>query len=102
MTDDKIDRLCRDWLYENYGKAVASEYVSHSLLIPAFNSADLNYALEELRQNLYLIFGPEQSFGSTDYREARERLGLPDDRTPIPDVFARAFIGTRNIGHKYL
>jgi hypothetical protein len=94
MTDGSIDRLCRDWLRQNYGEEVASEYTSYSLLIPAFNSADLNCALEELRQNLYLIYGPEQSFGSTDYYEARERLGLPDDRTPVPDVFVRAFVGT--------
>jgi hypothetical protein len=66
------------------------------MLIPAFNSADLNCALEELRQSLYFIFGPEQSFGSADYYEARERLGLSDDRTPIPDVFVRAFVGTQN------
>jgi hypothetical protein len=94
MTDGSIDRLCRDWLRQNYGEEVASEYTSYSLLIPAFNSADLNDALDELIQTLYLIYGPEQSFGSTDYYEARERLGLPDDRTPVPDVFVRAFVGT--------
>jgi hypothetical protein len=93
MTSGQIDRLCWDWLHENYGEEVALEYISYSLLIPAFNSTDLNSALEELRQTLYLIFGPEQSFGSTDYYEARERLGLPDDRTPVPDVFMRAFVG---------
>ncbi len=94
MTSSQIDRLCRGWLHENYGEEVASEYASHSLLLPVFNSTDLNCALEELRQALYLIFGPEQSFGSTDYYEAREGLGLPDDRTPVPDVFVRAFVGT--------
>jgi hypothetical protein len=92
MTSGHIDRLCQDWLRQSYGEEIASEYASHSLVIPAFNSADLNSALNELRQVLCLIFGPEQSFGSTDYYEARERLGLPDDRTPVPDVFVRAFV----------
>jgi len=96
MTSVQIDRLCQDWLYENYGKAMASEYESHSLLIPDFNSTDLDCALEELRQRLYFIFGPEQSFGRTDYYEARERLGLSHDRIPVPDVFVRAFLGTQN------
>jgi hypothetical protein len=91
MISSQIDRLCRDWLRQNYGERVASEYTSHSFLIPAFNSNDLNGALEELRQTLYLSFGPEQSFGSTDYYEAGERLGLGGDWTPVPDVFVRAF-----------
>jgi len=71
MTSIHIDWLCWDWLHDNYGEEVASEYTSHSLLIPAFNSTDLNSASEELRQTLYLIFGPKQSFGSTDYYEAK-------------------------------
>lgn len=94
MTSSQIDHLCLDWLQENYGEVIASEYSPYSLLIPAFNSIDLNGALEELRQTLYLIFGSEQSFGSTDYYEARQRLGLPGNRTPVPDVFVRAFVGT--------
>ena len=91
MTSGQIDQLCRDWLYQNYGETIASEYTSHSLLIPDFNSTDLNSALEELRQTLSLIFGAEQWFARTDYYDARERLGLPDDRTPVPDVFVKAF-----------
>jgi hypothetical protein len=63
-------------------------------LIHAFNPTDLNRALEELRQTLYLILGPGKSFGGTDYYEARERLGLPDDRTLVPDVCIKAFAGT--------
>jgi hypothetical protein len=94
MTRGHIDRLCRDWLRQNYGEEIASEYASHSLAIPAFNSVDLNNALNELRQNLCLAFGPKQSFGNTDYYEARKKLGLPDDRTPVPDVFVKAFVGT--------
>jgi len=91
MSGSQIDRLCRDWLREDYGEAIASEYTTYSLVIPMWNPADLNDALEDLRLELCLAFGPEQSFGSTDYYEAREKLELPDDRTPVPDVFARAF-----------
>jgi len=56
-----------------------------------WNSPDLNDALEDLRLKLCLTFGPEQSFGSTSYYEAREKLGLSGGRTPIPDVSVRAF-----------
>jgi len=94
MTSGQIDRLCWDWLHDNYGEEIASEYTPQSLFIPAFNSNDPNSTLEELRQALSLIFGTEQSFGNTDRYEARERLELPDDRIPIPDVFVRAFVGT--------
>jgi hypothetical protein len=91
MTSGQIDRLCWGWLRQNYGEEIASEYAPYSLLISNFNSADLNNALKELRQSLCFAFGPEQSFGSVDYYEASERLGLPHDRTPVPDVFVRAF-----------
>jgi len=91
MSGGQIDRLCQDWLRENYGEANASEYTTYSLVIPMWNPADLNEALEDLRLTLCLTFGPEQSFGSTDYYEAREKLGLPDDRAIVPDVFIRAF-----------
>ena len=91
MSGSQIDALCQDWLRENYGEAIASEYTAYSLVIPMWNSPDLNDALEDLKLELCLSFGPEQSFGATDYYEAREKLGLPDDRTPVPDVFVRAF-----------
>jgi hypothetical protein len=91
VSGSQIDRLCHDWLRENYGEEIASEYTTYSLVIPMWNSADLNDALEDLKFELYLYFGPEQSFGATNYYEAREKLGLPDDRTPVPDVFLRAF-----------
>jgi hypothetical protein len=91
MSGAQIDRLCRDWLHESYNEEVASEYTPYSLVIRAWNAVDLNNALEDLRLMLCLAFGPEQSFGTTDYYEAREKLGLPDDRAPIPDLFARAF-----------
>jgi hypothetical protein len=92
MSSSQIDRLCQDWLRENYGEAIASEYTTYSLVIPMWNSPDLNDALEDLKLELYLSFGPGQSFGTTDYYEAREKLGMPDNRTPIPDVFVKAFV----------
>ena len=94
VTNSQIDQLCQDWLHENYGEAIASEYTSYSLVIPVFNPAHLNNALEELRQILCIIFGAEQSFRSTDYYEARQRLGLSENRTPVPYVFLSAFMAT--------
>ena len=91
MSSSQIDGLCQEWLRENYGDAIASEYMTYSLVIPMWNSPDLNNALEDLKLELCLSFGPEQSFGATDYYEAKEKLGLPDDRAPVPDVFIRAF-----------
>jgi len=91
MSGMQIDRLCGDWLRENCGEAIASEYTRYSLVVPAWNSPDLNNALEDLKLVLCLSFGPERSFGITDYYEAREKLGLPDGRAPVPDVFIRAF-----------
>ena len=91
MDGGQIDRLCRDWLRENYGEEIASEYTTYSLVIPMWNPAELNDALEDLRLELCLAFGPKQSFGNTDYYEAREKLGLLNDRIPVPDVFVRAF-----------
>jgi len=91
MSGSQIDVLCRDWLRENYGEAIVSEYTTYSLAIPTWNPADLNHALEDLKLELCLSFGPEQSLGATDYYEAREKLGLPDERTPVPGVFVKAF-----------
>jgi hypothetical protein len=92
VSGSQIDELCREWLRENCGEEVASEYTMYSLVIPMWNSPDLNNALEDLRLELCLYFGPEQSFGSTDYYEAREKLGLLSGKTPVPDVFIGAFI----------
>ena len=91
MSGGQTDKLCRDWLRENYSEEIVSEYTIYSLVIPMWNSPDLNDALEDLKLELCLAFGPEQSFETTDYYEARERLGLADERTPVPDVFVRAF-----------
>ena len=90
MSGGQIDKLCWEWLRENYGEEIASEYTTYSPVIPIWNPAELNDALEDLRLKLCLTFGPEQSFGRTDYYEAREKLGLSVGRTPIPDVFVRA------------
>ena len=91
MSGSQIGRLCQEWLREIHGDAIASEYMTYSLVIPMWNSPDLNNALEDLRLELCLLFGPKQSFGATDYYEAKEKLGLPDGRAPVPDVFIRAF-----------
>ena len=91
MSGIQIDGLCQDWLRENYSEATASEYTRYSLVIPMWNSPELNDALEDLKLELCLSFGPEQSFGTTDYYQARKKLGLSDDRTPIPDVLVTAF-----------
>ncbi|RLC71409.1 MAG: hypothetical protein DRI26_05180 [Chloroflexi bacterium] len=93
MTSAQIDRLCTDWLRENCGEEIASKYSSYSLAIPMWNTPDLNYGLETLRQVLSIVFGPDESFGITDYHEARAKLGLPDDGVPVPEVFIQAFAG---------
>jgi hypothetical protein len=90
MSSGQIDKLCQEWLLKNYDEEIASEYTTYSLAIPMWNSPELNNALEDLKLELCLSFGPEQSFGSTDYYEARKKLGLSGGRTPIPDVFIRA------------
>jgi len=95
VTGGKIDRLCTDWLGDNYGEEIASEYRAYSLVIPMWNPPALNDALETLRQVLCIAFGADQSFGTTDYHEARRKIRLREERTQIPEVFIRAFAGTR-------
>jgi hypothetical protein len=87
----QIDRFCQDWLREDYGGEIASEYTTYSLVIPMWNPAELNEMLEDLRLALCLAFGPEQSFVSTDHYEAREKLELSGGRTPVSGIFMRAF-----------
>jgi hypothetical protein len=91
VTGAEIDRLCTGWLGDNYEEEVASEYSAYSLVIPTWNPPDLNDALETLRQVLCKAFGPDQSFGTTDYHEARRKLQLHEERVEIPEVFIRAF-----------
>jgi len=91
MTADQIDKVCIDWLKENYGQELARRYRPYSLVIPGRNISELNEALEILLQLLRVAFGQDKSFGTTDYYEVRRKLKLPDDRTPIPDVFLKAF-----------
>jgi len=95
MTSGQIDRLCTDWISENCGEEIASQYRPHSLAIPMMNSPELNNALEALREALCTAFGLDESFGTTDCHEARRKLGLPDDEVLIPEVFIKAFTGTR-------
>ena len=94
MSGDQIDRLCRNWLAENCGEEIASKYSSQSLVIPMWNDPELNEALEALRGVLCLAFGPDGSFGTTDYHEARKRLRLREGRVQVPEVFIKAFAGT--------
>jgi len=92
MSGSQINSLCKDWLWKNRGESIASEYTTLSLLILTWNSTELNDALRNLKSELSLLFGPDRSFGEVDYYEAREKLGLPDDRPSVPDVFVRAFV----------
>jgi hypothetical protein len=91
MTLDQIDKVCIDWLKENYGEEVATKYRPYSLVIPMWNTSELNEALETLIRVLHIAFGPDESFGTVDYYEVRRKLKLSDDRTLIPEVFLRAF-----------
>ena len=91
MSSNQIDKLCRDWLREHYGEGIASEYKPESLVINAYNSPDLSEGLEDLKHELCLAFGPDISFGTTDYLEARTKLGLDDEQIPIPELFCQSF-----------
>ena len=91
MDEEQIDKVCIDWLKENYGEELAMKYRPYSLVIPLWNTLELNEALETLMQVLSIAFGPDKSFGTVDYYEVRRKLKLPDDRTPIPEVFLKAF-----------
>jgi len=90
MKGEQIDKVCVDWLKENYGEELASRYRVPSLVIPLWNTPELNGALETLLQILRIAFNPDESFGTVDYYEARRKLKLPDDRTSIPEVFLKA------------
>ncbi len=92
MTADQIDKVCIDWLEENYGEELATKYRPYSLVIPMWNTPELNEALEDLLQELRIAFGPDKSFGTTDYYKVRRKLKLLDGRTPIPEVFRKAFV----------
>lgn len=67
------------------------EYGAYSLVIPMWNTPELNEALETLMQVLCIAFGPDESFGTVGYYEVRRKLKLPDGRTPIPEVFLKVF-----------
>jgi hypothetical protein len=93
MISGQIDRLYTDWLRGNCGEEMASKYSTYSLVITMWNDPDLDDCLETLRQVLCIVFGPDESFGTIDYHEARTKLGLPHDGVPIPEVFIKAFAG---------
>jgi hypothetical protein len=96
MSAYQIDRLCSDWLSENYGEETASKYGPCSLVISFWNDSELNDALETLRQVLCIAFGPDESFATTSYFEARRKLGLCEDSCRIPDAFIKAFTGIKS------
>ena len=92
MKGEQIDKVCTDWLKENYGDELATKYQAYSLLIPMWYTFELSEALEVFMQVLRIAFGPDESFGTVDYYEVRRKLKLADGRTPIPEVFLRAFV----------
>ena len=91
MKAEQIDKVCVDWLKANYGEELAMKYGHYSLLIPMWNTSELNEALETLMQVLHIAFGPDESFGAVDYYDVRKKLKLSDGGSPIPEVFLKAF-----------
>jgi len=91
MTGIQVDTMCRDWIELNYGGVMASRYTRYSLVMPTYNDDELNEALDDLIEVLCILFGPDETFESTDYYEARARLGLSIDKSPIPDVYLKVF-----------
>ena len=91
MESGQIDQLCIDWLRKDYGEELALGYQGYSLVIPTLNSYELNEALDTVGEVLCIAFGPEESFGTTGYHEARRKLGLPEGQIRVPSVFVRAF-----------
>ena len=91
MKVKQVDKVCIDWLKENCGEELAMKYGHYSLVIPMWNTSELNEALGTLMQVLCIAFGPDESFGTVDYYEVRRKLKLPEDRTLIPEVFLKAF-----------
>ncbi|MDD5038148.1 MAG: hypothetical protein PHN78_02380 [Dehalococcoidales bacterium] len=84
MTGSQIDRLYRSWLRENYGEAVALGYTAYPLVIPMWNSPELNDVIKDLQLEPDLSPLSRATLLSCDYYEARVKLGLPHDRTPVP------------------
>jgi len=93
MSSEQIDELCTDWLEGNCATGIAVQYKNHSLVIPIWNSPELNNCLETLRQALSIAFNPDKSLGSIEHSEARRKLGLPMNRLAIPEIFIKAFSG---------
>jgi len=64
----QTDSLSQKRVAENDGQELALEYQGYSLVISAFNSHELNGALDTLRQVSCIAFGPEESFGTAGYQ----------------------------------
>jgi hypothetical protein len=67
MTKEQADKVCIDWLKENYGEELATKYRPYFLVIPMWDTSELNEALETLMQVSHIAFGPDESFGTVDY-----------------------------------
>ncbi|MFW6102748.1 MAG: hypothetical protein ACOC7M_00475 [Chloroflexota bacterium] len=93
MRSEAIDTLCKEWLAVHYSQEIADEYGEISLVAPDLNSPYLNAALDDFLGALASCFGNELTFLEVDYQEARQALGLPENRTTVPLVFIRAFRG---------
>lgn len=89
MKSEQIDQLCRDWLIENYEDEIASEYMVYSLVIPSFNSKQLNDALEELRLILCNIYGQERSFGAQIIRTRGKDWACSEAELPYLTFLSR-------------
>ena len=98
MKAEQVDKVCVDWLKENYGEELTIKYRPYSLVVPVWNTLELNEALETLLRVLRIAFGPNKSFGTVDYYEVIRKLKLLDDRTPTPEVFLKAFTKAREGG----
>ena len=93
MSGEQVDRVCTDWLRENYGEDIAMKYGHYSLINPTWYTSELSEALGILMQVLRIAFGPDEAFGTVDYYEVRRKLNLPDGRTIIPEIFLKTFAG---------
>ena len=87
MTGKQVDNLCRAWIEQNNGFELARRYTGYSLVMPGWNDDELTEALENLRQVLCIAFGPDESFETTDYYEARAKLKLPERQSQIPQAY---------------
>jgi hypothetical protein len=51
----QIDKHWQEWLRENYGVTIASEFTTYSLVITMWNYPELNNALEDFKRTMPII-----------------------------------------------